>query len=219
MRCSALEAARTCGALRMLYSGGRRYVHMRESGTSYSGDSSYRIVDALIRNGDRELLIVSPYISNYYSRMMLGMPRWKRVRIITSDSSMRYRDSLLRGMRRPFNPGRYYRFFAYVVLMQAVALYMRFVGVAVAIFLFMGAAAAALLFWHRRNPNGNIEVRVIDRKFVHEKLYIAESEAVVGSANLTYRGMHKNIEHVEAIDDPARVAELRRHFESLWNGY
>ena len=40
----------------------------------------------------------------------------------------------------------------------------------------------------------------------------------MGSANLTYSGMHKNIEHIEVIKEGDRIAELEKHFRQLWTG-
>ncbi|MDE1811173.1 MAG: hypothetical protein KGH66_03965, partial [Candidatus Micrarchaeota archaeon] len=69
---------------------------------------------------------------------------------------------------------------------------------------------------YTRRLETRLRVRIADKKFVHEKLYIGESTAITGSANLTFNGMHKNIEHIETTADPRKVQELTRHFDELW---
>ncbi len=67
-----------------------------------------------------------------------------------------------------------------------------------------------------KKTDSNLKVKVAKGKFVHEKVYIGNDIAIVGSANLTYNGMHKNVEHIDVIKDDARIRQLREHFESLW---
>jgi len=75
-----------------------------------------------------------------------------------------------------------------------------------------------LAYLRHKRANSNLQVKVITERFVHEKLYISGNTAISGSANLTYNGMHKNIEHIEVTKDESKIREMRRHFESMWNG-
>ncbi|MGI0133925.1 MAG: hypothetical protein ACREBW_03085, partial [Candidatus Micrarchaeaceae archaeon] len=79
----------------------------------YSGDSSYKFVDDLIKNRDKTLRIVSPYISNHYTRMLLGMKRRKDIRVITSNVSLEYRNSLLKEF---LGLGRFKRYMHLIVI-------------------------------------------------------------------------------------------------------
>jgi phosphatidylserine/phosphatidylglycerophosphate/cardiolipin synthase-like enzyme len=81
------------------------------------------------------------------------------------------------------------------------------------------AALAALLAHHfyKKRDSGNLEVRFCTNVFVHEKLYIGNDKAITGSANLTYNGLHKNIEHIEVINSIERIGKLKSHFNDLWS--
>jgi len=81
----------------------------------------------------------------------------------------------------------------------------------------LAAVVLAVIYKRFKQGAGNIEVRVSGGPFVHEKIYIGSDTAITGSANLTYSGMHRNIEHIEITHDPERIAELGRHFNGLWN--
>jgi phosphatidylserine/phosphatidylglycerophosphate/cardiolipin synthase-like enzyme len=102
----------------------------------------------------------------------------------------------------------------YFALLSAIALYLGFYYIAAPI-VALALASFALMLRSRRSTA--IQLKVIRDKFVHEKLYISNGTAVIGSANLTYSGMHKNIEHVEVIRNGKEVDALKRHFEELWS--
>jgi phosphatidylserine/phosphatidylglycerophosphate/cardiolipin synthase-like enzyme len=103
---------------------------------------------------------------------------------------------------------------AYFLLLSAAALYLRFYYIAMPIIIIALVSLALML---KSRHSTAMQLKVIKDKFVHEKLYISNGTAVTGSANLTYSGMHKNIEHVELTRDVKEVSELTRHFEELWN--
>jgi hypothetical protein len=55
------------------------------------------------------------------------------------------------------------------------------------------------------------------RQLVHVKLYIVDQQmAFVGSANLTYSGMNRNIELIEAKTTPSEVQAELGVFVSIW---
>ena len=183
----------------------------------YSGDSSYRYINQLIGNRDRELMVISPYISNHYTRMLLKACGRKRIRIITSEISLGYRGSMLKGLRNR-GLGGYMTAILYFAALDAIVIYLR-------LYYIVGATTLLLLISllltmrRRRNIVKNMMLKTTGEQFVHEKLYISDSMAIVGSANLTYAGMHRNIEHIEVIKDRNEIEELKRHFNSLWGKY
>ena len=186
-------------------------------GEHYSGNSSYKYVNQLIGNGDRELMIVSPYISNHYTKMLLRVCGRKRIRIITSEISLGYRGSMLKGLHNR-GLGSYINAILYFAALDAIVVYLRFyyvIGITTLLLL------ASLLFTMRRRSKigKNIKLKTTGEDFVHEKLYITGSMAIVGSANLTYNGTHKNIEHIEVITDREAIKNLTDHFNSLWQRY
>ncbi|MDE1868484.1 MAG: hypothetical protein KGH60_00760 [Candidatus Micrarchaeota archaeon] len=182
----------------------------------YSGDSSYKFVDELIKNKDKTLRIVSPYISNHYTRMLLNMKRRKDIRIITSNISLEYRNSLLKEFLGLGRFKRYMHLIAIFTVAAVFAFWIRFLGIGLLATLFDIITIALFYMAYRRRMEARLRVKIADKKFVHEKLYIGDSAAITGSANLTFNGMHKNIEHIERTNDQRKVSELARHFDELW---
>ncbi len=174
---------------------------------SYSGKHTYRHVERLLRR-ERNLMIVSPYIDDYYARYLMRHCRGKNVRVLSS--SMRPEAARrLRG--RDMGPA-----VTFAMLVAAANLALFFLGRAFPAFVAISvAAAAALVVFSYRRRNG-ISLRV-PRDFVHAKMYVGDDMAIEGSANLTYAGMHGNVEHVSVTFDRERIVELKRQFASLWN--
>ncbi len=181
---------------------------------SYSGDSSYRYVDKLIKNNDRELMIVSPYISDYYIRMLLRKGN-KQIRIITSNSSTSYKGTSINKYIMGGTKG-YVKATIFFLLLDLISIYLKFSYTTI----ILSAIVMVLLILAIRKfakYGSNIKVKVSKGKFIHEKLYIGREIAIVGSANLTYNGMHRNLEHIDVIRDRERIDGLKEHFEQLWS--
>ncbi|MGI0100332.1 MAG: phospholipase D-like domain-containing protein [Candidatus Micrarchaeaceae archaeon] len=181
---------------------------------SYSGDGSYRYIDALINSDDAELMIVSPYISDYYTRKLMKKSGSKLIRVVTSKSSLSYKGALLNNYLAKGTKGYVKAAFA-LLAMVLISIYLQ-VAYAELLFTVLLIAVSSYAYIKHSKMESNMKVKVAGKKFVHEKLYIGRDKAIIGSANLTFNGMHKNIEHIEVISDIDRVNELKRHFESLW---
>ena len=186
-------------------------------GEHYSGNSSYKYINQLIGGSDRELMIVSPYISNHYTKMLLKVCGKKRIRVITSEISFGYRGSMLKIINNK-GLGDYVNAILYFAVLNAIVIYLRFFYIAVITILLL-LLTLLLTMRRRRKISKNIRIKTTGEDFVHEKLYITDSAAIVGSANLTYNGMHKNIEHIEIIKDKAAIKALADHFNLLWDKY
>lgn len=185
----------------------------------YSGDSSYMFVDELIKNKDNTLRIVSPYISNHYTKMLLGMKRKKDIRIITSRVSLEYRNSLLKEF---LGLGRFKKYMHLMVIFTAAAIFaflIRFISIGLLASVLDLLTVALFCRAYKRRTETMLRVKIADKKFVHEKLYIGDNTAITGSANLTFSGMHKNVEHIERTNDQRKVAELVKHFDELWRSF
>lgn len=53
--------------------------------------------------------------------------------------------------------------------------------------------------------------------FVHAKIYIADNElAVQGSANLTYSGLHSNVESLSIAETKEEVQQIEMEFRRIW---
>lgn len=181
---------------------------------SYSGDSSYRYVDRLIEANDPELMIISPYISDYYTKMLLDKAKNKLVRIITSESSLSYKDAMLNRYLMHSASG-YLKAIAFFLILDIISIFLQF-NYTTAILTAILAILIFLTYRRYKKTESNLKVKVTKSKFVHEKVYIGSNIAIVGSANLTYNGMHRNVEHIDVVKDTAKIKDLRTHFESLW---
>ena len=180
----------------------------------YSGDSSYKYVDRLIKEKDGELMVISPYLSGYYVNMLANAAQSRKIRVITSNSSLGYKNSRLKNFAMGGIMG-YIKAIAFFLILDVISVFLDF-AYTTAILTLIVLAVVLLAYMRHKRADSNMKVRVIRDRFVHEKLYISDSTAISGSANLTYNGMHKNIEHIEVTRDQAKIKELKAHFESMW---
>jgi len=180
----------------------------------YSGSDSYRYVDKLINDNGCALRIVSPFITPDYANELQRIAKKKRVYVITSRAQSQKQNmaiGILQTRRKLVD--------FKAILIISIFLYLMF---ALNQFVYFAAGlvvlAIAILLW-LKGPRSNLRLKVVTDKFIHEKLYISDDNAIVGSANLTYAGMHKNIEHIELINEQDKVNQLSEHFDELWSKY
>ena len=105
--------------------------------------------------------------------------------------------------------------FAMLMLLNFFAFYFRLLLPYFAFATFFGFLVYLLVYLNEAANKKGISLKV-PKEFVHAKLYIGDSKAIESSANLTFTGMHKNIEHARVIDSPEDLSKLRKEFESLW---
>ncbi|MDE1810823.1 MAG: hypothetical protein KGH66_02170 [Candidatus Micrarchaeota archaeon] len=182
----------------------------------YSGDSSYRFVDRLIKSSSKKLIVVSPYIGNTYAKLLIEEARRKKVYVVTSQSSLEYDNSVLKGIPEIGAIGRYLKPLAYFSIVTAFVFLLNFSTYLLYPLLGIILIFVALSYFTYRKTKANFMLKVSRDKFVHEKLYITDNEAIVGSANLTFSGMHRNVEHIQIVRDAKKREELEEHFERLW---
>ncbi|MDE1846217.1 MAG: phospholipase D family protein [Candidatus Micrarchaeota archaeon] len=179
---------------------------------SYSGKECHRYVERLIKEG-KSLLIVSPYIDSYYAKFLLANSRGKTIRVLSSSIDSRAKSLLTKGK---FPTGM--ALFAVWVLLLDVLLYLLgLFGYAIYASALLAMLLILLLLSLGKRPK-NIALK-IPGEFVHAKMYLSEGRAINGSANLTYSGMHKNVEHIEIIEDETQRRELEAQFWKIWNSY
>ena len=108
--------------------------------------------------------------------------------------------------------------FLLAILLSAVELYM---GILYGLYAYaLLAVALTLIIGYFASVTGNRNISlVIPKRFVHAKMYISENEAISGSANLTYRGMRRNVEIIEIMHDKDSVESMRRTFWKMWKEY
>ena len=176
---------------------------------SYSGKDSYKYVENLICSGKR-ILIVSPYIDLHYANFILRNSSGKKYYILSSSMDARAKSLLLGGRFPKETVTLSVMFFLGFVLFLAINLYTYSAYMLVMSVL---AIFATLLLLKRRNTCISVK---LPKEFVHAKIYVSEGMAIHGSANLTYKGMHQNVEHIEVTREREAVDGLERQFWQLW---
>lgn len=174
---------------------------------SYSGRDSYKYVEKVLVHG-KELLVVSPFIDTYYADFLSRHSRGRKVYVLSS--------SIEEHARKAMQGGGLRRTPIVLILIMVLLDYVFYAlgdltlpVIAVSIVIII---ISALLI--KRGKGSSITLR-IPRSFVHAKMYISDNEAAYGSANLTFAGMHKNIEHIDVIEGD-EVKRLRGQFWRMW---
>jgi phosphatidylserine/phosphatidylglycerophosphate/cardiolipin synthase-like enzyme len=188
-----------------------RDLCMKEQ-TWYSGKESYKYIDRLLYSGERSLRIISPFISAYYAKRLYRIARRKQVYIITSKAAARDEKE---SKKLFYSPSPRLSVIAYLALLSliiaALGLY--------PFFLITVLLLCIAIFMRIRSTNTKLHVKIVRSDFIHEKLYISDTTAITGSANLTYPGTHKNIESISITRNPEDIKRFRRHFDGLWRAY
>lgn len=178
-----------------------------QGSVQHTGSDCHRYVDRLIRSS-KELMIVSPYVDQYYADILRRSSGGKKVLLISSSIDWRAAKEL--GRRRHI-----FIFAALSILLAMLDISELYVNSLTFANLFATVFLIGVLALFLLRGGGNVQLRK-PLKFVHMKLYISESQAIQGSANLTYNGMHRNVEHIEIISDPSVINALRKEFMELW---
>lgn len=183
----------------------------------HSSTYSYKYVEPLLKDDSNELLVISPYIGHGYAKMLVELGRRKKVKVVTSGT-----EGWLEGYTNKYSRHmlfKYLKALAGIAIVAIALAYIRlylFSGIALLFFILISIIA---YFKFTSTKSSDINVKVVRSTFIHEKIYISGTRAVIGSANLTYQGMHKNLEHVELVTDLEKILELREHFDEVWKKY
>ncbi|MGC8478729.1 MAG: phospholipase D-like domain-containing protein [Candidatus Micrarchaeia archaeon] len=183
-------------------------AHVAES---YEGTDTYKHIDRIIRKGTGTLLIITPFIGPSYANMLWKQAGKKEVYLVISNSKINAKAWKLftRGRR-----GAYVRPIAYFAALSAILFYFKIEAFAVLTIALTIVLLAIVIA--KKGKRKNLHVKVSDKLFIHEKLYISDEEAITGSANLTFGGTHKNLEQISITKDPEEIKRLKEHFWSVW---
>lgn len=173
----------------------------------YAGHECYKFTEKLIQNG-KEILIVSPYIDAYYAKFLNENSGGRKIKVISS--SMDPEAKRILGRKKPLG-----LLLSVLVILLSVDYLAYTAGLSYPLFLIPSVFLGLLSLFLFNSKRYNIELKT-PSEFIHAKMYINESEAIHGSANLTYNGMHRNIEHIEIVRGRDKVARLRSEFFRLW---
>lgn len=179
-----------------------------DTNSYYAGQQCYKPVEKLISEG-KEILIVSPYIDAYYAKFLIEKSADQKIRIISSSMDSEAKKILKR--KRPL--GLLLAGLVIVFSLDYLTYTLGMLSSALDLLSTIVILSCLLLFKFKKYK---IEIK-IPKEFVHAKMYLNEREAIHGSANLTYNGMHKNVEHIEIILEKEKVEKLREEFFRLWN--
>ncbi len=175
---------------------------------SYSGNDSYRHIDPLIRGG-KTIYIVSPYIDSYYAAFIRRYAGGKRFYILSSsmtDSARKILES----------NGDALGMFLFSGVVAAIDILVYLLGLLSVYIILLSLAAIGARWIVFKLASRNRIVLKVPKSFVHAKLYVSDRMAILGSANLTYKGTHVNVEHIEVVHEPDRIGLLKKEFWKLW---
>ncbi len=173
------------------------------------GMDNYRQVERLISHG-KEVYIVSPYIDPYYAAMIRRYAHRKRFYIISSSIESKARQILE-------SKGSWLGvalFVAIVALVLWVLFALSLLNLDIALVALVAVIARIAVF--KIFSRNRIRLKV-PRRFVHAKMYISERMAISGSANLTYKGMHSNVEHIDIAYGPKEILDFKKEFWRMWD--
>ncbi len=174
----------------------------------YTGRSSYKIVERMMRSS-KELMVISPFVDQHYAEFLRDISANKKILLLSSSIDK----AAAKALRRKSRPFTFLLISLILVMLNFSEFYVHIISIPMilatiflifvfAVFLLRGSSNVYL-----RHPKG----------FVHMKLYLSESEAIQSSANLTYSGMHSNVEHIEVFHDPETVRLFNKDFMKLWH--
>ncbi len=186
------------------------------SSYGYSGSDTHKYIDKLISDNARSLKIITPYLGISYARTLVQLSTRKHIYVIVSgDSTKKDEDAVKFIAKKGRHIDRKPIFYGSLVAIGLAIIGVYPLALSIAALLVVYIYTAGIYLPKHRN----IIVKIATDRFIHEKMYISDTSAIVGSANLTYSGTHKNIEHIEIIKEPKKVKELGDHFDVLWKKY
>ncbi len=175
--------------------------------TYYYGSDTYKHIDELIERG-REVLIVSPYVDRYYAEKLLGYSKGRKLYLISSSM-----DSEALGLLQGTSSIWAVAYLSLSSVLLALLLYIRVPDALLTISLI------PIIVGMVKNMGRNRVMLKVPKQFVHAKMYISDSAAITGSANLTYKGTHKNLEQINITRSRNDIEKLKKQFWELWSGF
>jgi phosphatidylserine/phosphatidylglycerophosphate/cardiolipin synthase-like enzyme len=180
---------------------------LKERTSSYYGKRAYKYVEKLL-SGERNLLIISPYIDDYYADYLARHSYGKKMHIISSSIKGSAAKKLRgRGLGNALTA---------TFLSVSVNWILFLLGAFNYYLAFLSMSAGIVLVAYAMTRRNSIYLK-IPQEFVHAKMYVGDKSAIEGSANLTFAGMHQNIESVRLTSETHEVERLKRQFWTMWN--
>ena len=173
----------------------------------YYGKDTYRHFDKLLsRTG--EILIVSPYIDAYYAKILVRKSRGRKIYLISSSPESGAL-KIIKGESASLV------IVAYTALSLLLFLLLLHLGIRNSL-LFISLLPFLFGLYKAFTKRSKVRVK-LPKQFIHAKMYISKDMAITGSANITYNGMHKNLEQTEIVYNVDEISRLRKQFWRIWN--
>jgi phosphatidylserine/phosphatidylglycerophosphate/cardiolipin synthase-like enzyme len=184
----------------------------RDRSIHYYGSDTHKYINRMIESS-RKMYIVSPYIDAYYADFVARRSPSTEFYIISSAMEDDARKKLSQGVSR-------------LALLPWIALscVLAYIEMDLGISGYPLALSLLPLLWgmdrylSRSRSVKGVHLKIPGR-FVHAKMYISDEQAISGSVNLTYKGTHSNVEHIEISKDPEEIVILQDQFWDLWKRY
>ncbi len=167
------------------------------------------ILEGEIHDAKRRLWIVSPWISEHYALLLVKKcNNGVDVRLITTnDYANKAHVKALMALSQTKN-----RFLVPLTLVSTgfAILFKELIGILAAIVLVMA-------YFLTKRAKAKIRLTIKDKltDFIHSKIYIVDSKAMISSANLTRSGMNRNSEALVVFDKASIVEWIAEMYEEL----
>lgn len=178
----------------------------------YYGSDTHRYINGMIKSS-KKMYIISPYIDNYYADFVSKRSPSTEFYIISSSME----DDARRTLQRRGSRLVLFLWFAlscivlYAELMIGIGGYLLLIS----LLPFLWGINSYI---SRSVKSRQIHLKV-PKQFVHAKMYISDDQAISGSVNLTYKGTHSNVEHIEISKNPDEIENLQQQFWDMWKRY
>ncbi|MCL5433795.1 MAG: phospholipase D-like domain-containing protein [Candidatus Marsarchaeota archaeon] len=197
----------------------------------YSGSESYKYIDELLNRDSSKIKIITPFIGDYYAKMLKEIAKNKKKKvylIIAGNQNAEQINKNAINILAEGKPLRLKTMLLSISILYFVSIFLlkNFLTLAlteVIIVLYICIIGSIMIYAFIKQlshlKGSNLKLKIVKNKFIHEKVYITDNIAISGSANLTYSGTHKNIEHIDIIKNREQINELEQHFDKLWSEY
>ncbi len=184
----------------------------RRRNSYHYGSDTYKYINSMIKSSKR-MQIVSPYIDSYYANIILRSSPKTEFYIISSS---------LDASAKKILGKRYSKRILLTFALLSVLLLWAEITLGIGNYL-LALSLVPFLFGiskYTSSSTGSKRIHLkTPKKFVHAKMYISDSQAILGSVNLTYKGTHSNIEHIDITSDTDELYKLREQFWDIWGTY
>jgi len=188
---------------------------------TYDGQNAGSLLLPLIHSARRQLFVCSRFIGPEYARLLVQKARsGVDVYVLTSLASdnKRHQEALAVLTGRP--PPTLGRTVIFITFGFLLLLFNLFRSSWISVYLGAMFMGIGLVYGFRKlqapRDHSRLQLR-ISRPLIHAKIYSADGViAGTGSANLTFSGLNRNVEHIDVFEGP-EASRVINSFYKLWN--